>query len=548
MFLDARKVEVGTLLRSNVCIVGGGVAGITLALEFERHGIDCLLLESGGFAADEATRDLCRGENIGLPYVFADGCRSRFLGGSSNCWGGWCSPLREHDMEQRDWVPESGWPFARRELQPYYERAHPVLRLGPVTYDVDHWVAAINRKDVRRIPLPSGRVEDSVSQFSSPSRLGSIYRDALQRSKHVRTCLYANVVDIETDASAQKVLRLLVKSLNGRSFHVEATQFVLACGGIENARLLLASNQIRSGGVGNAADLVGRYFTDHPRLIAGHVRLSPNWSRNRLYDAKLHYMNRAVSANGTFISAQFSIARKVQQQEGLLNSLLWFSSVFPGEGTDAAEALIRMKHRLHGQAGPEFSFSADLALLARHPIDSGSFIVARLLQPASVIKKVQIEVVCEPSPNRDSRITLSRDRDQLGMPRVRVDWRLGEQVKRTFDRSVAIFGEELRSAGVADVELAENLEGREWPEVHPRPWHHLGIWHHMGTTRMNDSPTKGVVNRDCKIHGMANLYIAGSSVFPTYGTNYPTITIVALSLKLADHLVDRLRSDHRAMI
>ena len=121
---------------------------------------------------DDATRDLYRGENLGLPYVFADGCRSRYLGGSSNCWGGWCRPLHEFDMERRDWVQYSGWPFALSELHPYYERVHRVLRLGPINDDIARWVDAIDRDDVRRIPLPSGRVEDIVTQFSWPLRLG----------------------------------------------------------------------------------------------------------------------------------------------------------------------------------------------------------------------------------------------------------------------------------------------------------------------------------------------------------------------------------------
>jgi choline dehydrogenase-like flavoprotein len=541
MFIDARTIAPETALRSTVCIIGGGVAGIAMALEFERQGINTLLLESGGLKGDEATADLYRGDNAGLPYTFADNCRTRFLGGSSNCWGGWCAPLQAQDLAPRDWVADSGWPYPREHLDPYYERAHRYLNLGPVNFDVEHWVGKIGRRDVRRIPLPSGRVQDNLSQFSAPSRVGRVYRGTLHAARQVRTLLHANVVDIET--ASERVSRVHVRTLSGRRFTVEAEHFVLACGGIENARLLLASNKQQAAGLGNAHDLVGRYFADHPRLTLGNATLAPDWRRNKLYDIKFHYMNRAVRADRTYVSAQFGVSRQVQQQEGLLNALMWFSSVFSGEGSAAGDALIRMKQRYHGKSDPHYSLLGDARRMAADPVNLLAFGAARLFQPRALIRKVELQIVCEPAPNRDSRVTLSPDRvDALGMPRVRVDWQLGEQVKRTCDRSIAIFADELRRGGVADVELFEPLEGRPWPEFPALPWDNLGIWHHMGTTRMADSPRQGVVDRDGKVHGLANLYVAGSSVFPSFGANYPTITIAALAFKLADHLAAQARA------
>ncbi len=536
MFIDARTIAAGTALESTVCIIGGGIAGIAMALEFERQGIDTLLLESGGFKADKDTSDLYRGTNAGLPYAFADNCRTRFLGGSSNCWGGWCAPLQPLDLERRAWVAESGWPFTRAELQPFYERAHPYLRLGPVDFDVERWVRKIGRPDVFRIPLPSGRVEDHLTQFSAPSRMGSVHRDALKRARHVRTLLQANVVDIETVAGSDAVSRVHVRTLGGSAFTVAARHFVLACGGIENARLLLASNKQRPAGLGNGHDLVGRYFTDHPRLTVGTVKLAPQWRRNKLYDIKFHYMNRAVCAEGTHVSAQFNLSRRVQQEEGLLNAMMWFSSEFAGEGTAAADALIRMKQRYHGKFDPSYGVVADLARMAADPVNLVAFAAARLYQPRALIRRVQLQIVSEPAPNRDSRVTLTNETDALGMLRVRVDWRITEQAKRTFDRTLAIFADELRRGGAGTLELPEPMEGRPWPDTPAQPWDNLGIWHHMGTTRMNDSPSDGVVDRHGKVHGLDNLYVAGSSVFPTFGANYPTITIAALAFRLADHI------------
>ncbi len=543
MYCDARQSDDGMVANAAVCIIGGGAAGITMAREFERRGVDTILLESGGFRPDSDTMDLYRGENVGIPYEFGDGFRSRLLGGGSNCWGGWCRPLDAEDLQRRDWVPHSGWPFELPELMPYYERAHPVLRLGPVNYDIQHWVSAINRPDVRRMPLPSGEVLDSMSQFSPPMRFGKTYRRDLKNARHVRVFLWANVVDIETDHTGQTITRVHVKTLTGRRMTVEARQFVLATGGIENARILLASKKSHANGLGNANDLVGRYFMDHPRLQLGKIKLREPWRRNRLYDIMFHYLDRTVSANGTHVAAQMTISHEVQKREGLLNGRMWFWSIFPGEGTAPAEALVRMKHRLHAKVDPHHSFLGDLATIAREPLNALNFIAARQLRPVGflkemhfqMIKEARFQMICEPTPNPDSRVMLSTERDPLGVPRARVNWQLGDQVKHTFDRSLAIVAKELAAANVADVELDPPLVDRSWPESLE------GTWHHMGTTRMHDSPRQGVVDRNCRIHGMSNMHIAGSSVFPTAGANFPTFTLVALALRLSDRIAAELK-------
>jgi len=248
MIIDARTIDNGVELMAPVVIIGGGVAGITMALELETKGIDAILLESGGRKPDDATRDLYRGESTELPYQFADGCRSRFLGGSSNCWGGWCRPLDTWDFEKRPWVAHSGWPISAADLAPYYPRTHKYLELGPFNYDIEQFARTMGRPDVRRMPLPTGRVWDSISQFSPPTRLGRRFGGELERARHVRTYLYANIVDIEADSEAKHVRRLHCRTWTGTTFTATGRQFVLATGGIENARLLLASNKVNASG------------------------------------------------------------------------------------------------------------------------------------------------------------------------------------------------------------------------------------------------------------------------------------------------------------
>lgn len=534
MFIDTRSVEEGTCVETTVCIIGAGAAGIALALEMDRLGIATCVLESGGYKPDELTRDLYRGENAGLPYQFADGSRSRYLGGSSNCWGGWCRPLDPLDFEKRDWVAHSGWPFGLDELAPFYARTHAVLKLGPNNFEPQFWETAIGRSDVRRLPLVTGKVRDTISQFSPPARFGTLYRQDLENSRHVNVYLYANVVNIDSDSDARTVTKVEVTTLSGRHISVRAKLFVLATGGIENARLLLASNRIRPAGLGNGNDLVGRFYMDHPRLMSADIQFSREWSRNKLYDIKYHYQNSAVSAHGTRIASQFALTEEVLQRERLLNARVWFFSMFAGEGSKAAEALIRCKQGLLRKDQPGWRLGRDLVTMASHPADTVGFALTRILHPRSLIRNVKLQAIVEAEPNPDSRVTLSQQRDQLGMNRVRVAWQLTSNVQRTFDRTFALVGEELERSGVARVSLDAPIEGRLWPIGLE------GTWHHMGTTRMHDSPKEGVVDRNCKVHGMTNLYIAGSSVFPTVGANFPTITIVALALRLAGHMAVEL--------
>ncbi|QDZ27473.1 FAD-dependent oxidoreductase [Noviherbaspirillum sp. UKPF54] len=538
MFIDTRRVEQGAVIETTVCIIGGGVAGITLAMELDKKGIEVCLLESGGFNPDDDTRDLYRGEDVGeWRYNFADGSRSRFLGGSSNCWGGWCRPLDPWDFEKREWIAHSGWPFGLSELAPYYERTHALLKLGPNNFDPEFWERSINRSDVRRIPLVTGKVRDTISQFSPPARFGKLYRDTLKRSQRVRVFLYANATNIDTDSSGQKVTHIDVATLSGRRLKVCAKLYVLATGGIENARMLLASNKVQRAGLGNANDLVGRFFMDHPRLFSGNIKFAKQWSRNKLSDVKYHYMNAAVAAHGTCIAHQFALTSETLREERLLNARVWFSSVFPGEGSEGAQALFRCKQALLKKEQAGWKFSKDLMMMLSHPVDTMAYGYTRLFQPRWLIQGVKFQLIVEPEPDPNSRVMLSpSQKDQLGMNRVRVDWRLTSNVQRTFDRTLAILAEDMRRSGVAEVELDPPIEGRKWPADLE------GTWHHMGTTRMHDSPKHGVVDRQCKVHGMTNLYVAGSSVFPTAGANFPTITLAALAFRLAEHIVVEVRS------
>jgi choline dehydrogenase-like flavoprotein len=537
MFVDARRLDNDALIKADVCIIGGGIAGITLALELGKRSIRTCVLESGGFRPDRATRDLNRGENVGLPYRFDDGSRSRFLGGSSNCWGGWCRPMDEHDFAPRDWVPYSGWPFPKAELLPYYDRSREILKIGPDRYDVEYWVRAVARADVRRLPLVTGRVVDAVSQFSPRLRFGKFYRKDLASSPHITVFLYANAVEIETDATGCKIQAVKWATLTKRTAKASAKMFVIAAGGIENPRILLASNRTHPAGIGNHKDLVGRFFMDHPQAFLGHVELFGDWKHNKLYDDRFNYHNPAVSAHGICIAAQLLLSPDVQTREKLLNSQVWFESIFYSESSDAAKALARLRRRILQKEAPgRGSVGRDLLTWLAHPMSGAGFAVNSVLRRRSAVCGNRLRLIVEPDPDPESRIMLSEQRDRLGMNRVRVQWRLGSLVRHTFDRTCALVAQEISRAGVGDISLDPPIGDDAWPDGFSEE----GTWHHMGTTRMHDSPEFGVVDRNCRVHEIKNLYVAGSSVFPTAGGNFPTITIVALALRLSDHIAKEL--------
>jgi choline dehydrogenase-like flavoprotein len=532
MFLDARTIEAGSTVTTEVCVIGGGIAGLVIARDLSDLKIESCVIESGGFEPDEETRDLYRGECVGIPYDFADGCRSRYLGGSSNCWGGWCRPMEPLDFQCRSWVAHSGWPFGPQELAPYYPDAQAVLQLGPDNYDTTYWTNAINRPDVRRYPLAGHVLVDGVSQFSPPLLAGKAFRPQLRSSATIKVILYGNVTNIVADATTTVAQRVEVQTLTGNKFAVQARIFVLATGGIENARILLASNTQVPAGLGNANDLVGRFFMDHPRVTSGWVHLQPQWRVNKLYDNKFQYQNDALSADGTRIAAQFAATPQVQEREGLLNARVAMTSIFPGEHDAAGWAIRRLRRRYEGAESPGTTTAQDIWTIATHPLISAGFVAARLFQPQFLIYGVRMQATVEPTPDPQSRVTLSDARDRLNMPRVRVDWRLDGNVKRTFDRMFALFRDELEANNIARVDLDPQIGEGDWPETFDRE----GNWHHMGTTRMHDSPRQGVVDRNCLIHGMKNLYVAGSSVFPTVSADFPTITLTALALRLSRHI------------
>ncbi len=505
-FIDARSLSDNTLLETDLAIIGGGPAGITLARSFIGSSVRVCLIESGGIQLDPQIQSLYEGENAGIEYPLA-GNRLRFFGGSSNHWGGYCRPLDPIDFEQRDWVPHSGWPFGIEELAPYYPAASKVVEIAPLNFgDKAYW----DKASGQLTPAPvTGRVQVRYTHFSPPTRFGSRYGDELKRADNIQVLLNANVVNIASLEEGRKVTQLDIRTLTGLSHQVRARVYVLATGGLENPRMLLLSNQAIPAGLGNQHDLVGRFFMEHPHVL-GPAQVVVG-DKQRLP----HIYSRQIYADGRSAHAAFSPTDSFLRQRRLLNAVIMVGNAGTyhtntntdwHNGVSHMDMLKAAKRFLTGGLGPTDPAQPDLL---------GSWL--------------GLGCACEQVPNPDSRVSLADSKDALGLRKIRLDWRLTEQERRSIFEHIRSLAMEFGALSIGRM-LIDILDDGRWPEKVG------GGSHHMGTTRMHDDPRQGVVDRDCKVHGVGNLYIAGSSVFPTSGASNPTLTLVALTLRLADHL------------
>ncbi len=494
MLLDATDLTPGEALTADVCIAGAGAAGITLALALRDAGLTVIVLESGGFEEEDATQALYEGTMSGIRTWQLDSRRERQFGGSTSRWAGWCRPMHPFDFERRSYIAESGWPISYEDLVPYYEKAHARVELADFIWDTDE-IQAISGRPL--LETPGGRLRSEVYQFSPPTRFGERYRSDIEEAENVAVYLHANVRNLDLESNLGSLRRFECTTLDGIEFTVEARAYVLAMGGLENVRLLLASNTQIAEGVANSSDAVGRYFMEHP-----HYNGVCTWVMSDEADVSFYERHTIALPSGpSRIQAMIALSPEVLEEEGLLD------------------------------------FTASIKEAAVEPGDTGDIYtdeVRSLLRVRQDDERIyQLHVRAEQTPLADSRVTLREsDLDALGMPRLDLRWQVSDDDKRRMRRAMEIVGAELAAAGL----------GRLWTSTSgdELSWTIAPGGHHIGTTRMSEEPDDGVVDANCRCHDVDNLYIAGSSVFRTGASPNPTLTIVALAERLAAHLQEAL--------
>ena len=485
VFGSPEDLEHGRTLDSDICVMGAGAAGITLALELDNSGLDVLLLEGGAFDPPpfDDTHPYA-GESVGRPYNLLT-TRLRYFGGSTNHWGGWCMPLDAVDFHSRAFIPLSGWPFERSELEPYYARAEKICEIEPPGFDLEKLPGGIEAtREFLGIWDPDFTMK--LLRYSPPTRFGTRYRSRVGGSKQVRCFLDSTVVEME--GTPGSISRVRVRS-GDKQFFVRSRAYVVALGAIENARLLLCSDGANRDGFGNDSGFVGRCFADHvgSRRI-GQILLPSQSPYRRLLDLGEFRVMPHLSFGDEFLEAH-----------ELVNCGMVLSDVWR----------------------PVEAFT------------DGYFEDARLFPEWKGRKpgRFDLKIRVETTPNPESRLTLLEIRDANAMRRIKLDWRVNSIEFDTMERISGLLGRKLGRIGLGRF---RPLGSREARRKKPRY-----SSHHMGTTRMSANPKDGVTRADCRVHSVENLYVAGSSVFPTFGFANPTLTIVALAIRLADRLKRR---------
>lgn len=515
----------------DVCVVGGGAAGVTIARELMRAGHEVCLAESGGLDFEERTQALYKGENIGHPYYDLEESRLRFFGGTVSIWGGRCALLDEIDFRKRDWVPHSGWPITRAEVMPWWRRAQDVFEIGPFEWEDAYRLCGIPDQgfDPARLATELWRFDEATERFAAARA-----RDLID-APNLTILLHANAVHLQASANGGAIEHVEVRTLAGRTACLRARHYVLACGAIENVRLMLASDDVVAGGIGNAHDQLGRFFMEHPTGRIGKVETS------RPFELWAAYQKRFMNS-GPPLAPVLRLSEQVQEEERAMNSIVTFKLQRPPEKG------VALGNRLYGTI--KHSLNPDRKGRALDHIYRGMRawfhrVVREKVEAAMAntgMTGLYMIIRGEQAPNPDSRIVLSGARDALGMRQADLDWRLDPLDKHTARVFARVFGEELGRMGRGTVTPTDWIggPGNDWP-IDPTVGNHpIAGYHHMGGTRMSDDPRTGVVDADCRVHGLANLHVAGSSVFATAGWANPTFTLVALALRLAERLKGEL--------
>jgi len=508
------------VFEADVAIIGAGAMGLVLTAELFDSGLRVLLLEAGGVEPTHFNDQMLKVENVGHSFNGSDySGRRRILGGATSLWGGQFLPLADIVFDDRPWLGVSGWPLSKEILRPYYRRAADFGSLASQEGDESIW-------RMHRIDPPCFDPSLLFSEFSRfsprPNFASSLYQKLVQ-SANVEALLNSVVAEIILDSHGS-IKELDLRSKNGVSSTARARTYVLAAGAIESARLLLASSNQDARGVGNSSGLVGRYFQDHIALSAANI-----FPKSR---EQFHLLYENFILGSTKYAPKISISDTVQQTESLLNVGGFFR--FPLDRQASVESLKVFAGHIKRRTKPD-----DALLLARRMFASMPEIV-RFVYALKAKKRIRaarkgsifLEVHAEQLPIPESRITLSQQTDDLGIPRARINWKIDDSSRVAIRCFVDLVRHEFNRLGIADVVPFQEILGD--PAAFQRSA--SDVYHQMGTLRMSIEPVDGVTNPDSRMHDVPNLYVAGCSLFPASGYSNPTHTGLALAIRLADKL------------
>jgi len=527
---------------ADVCVVGSGPAGIALALELAAKGLRVLVLESGGEAEDKSLAELSASEIVD-PRVHDDTriTTSRRLGGTSNLWGARCQPFDPIDLADRPWIQGSAWPLALSDVEPWYPRACELLSCGEPAFRSDEWAAQFIDKRV-----DAGRLE----RFSNRPKMQVAHRQALQSSPLIDLRLRCTVVEAGLDP-AGRIEHLVVCTPDGARHRVPVRCVVLAMGGLETTRFMLAMQQRQPQLFDGPDGMLGRYYMAHVIGEVADVQFRSDetdrafdflldgrgsYARRRLIPSDDEQRRRELT-NVSFWPVVPPVA-DARHGSALLSAVFLAMSIGPVGRLLMAEA-IRRYHAPEGTArGPHLANV--LRDLPSAIGGSARFLYQRYLSrwriPGFFIRNPNrtygLSYHAEHLPSAGSRVTLSTEHDRFGLPRLRVDLRFGMQDAQALFRAHELMREWLEATGIGVLRYRQPAE--DTPQAILAVAKH-GT-HQIGTVRMGTDRHTGIVDRNLRSFDVSNLYVASSAVFPSSGQANPTLTIVALATRLGAHL------------
>ena len=529
MIAEISSHPSGSELACDIAVIGAGAAGIAIGREFAGRRERVIVLEAGGLDFDEGAQDFARGSASGVPYFALDESRYRLLGGSTFRWGARTAPFKPIDFAERPWIGSTpGWPIALDELSRWYERAYELVAIRtPFAFDEGVWRYVATKPAA----FDPAVLDTHAFQFGRNLLFGSHFGGDLRQAENIEVLLGAHVTAIATLGEGRHVDRLEVATRTGGRYSVRAGRYVLACGGIENARLLLLSPGPDGRGLANRSDAVGRYFMEHPTVSAGTITAPRPQPLIDVFSPGL--------VGGRLVEVGLALTPERQRETETLQAIARAAVVVAKDPTQALRELLRnlahrrLPHNLSWYQKNKY-LSERIGIIARDPFSIVGNVVRHALgRPKRFeVDSVYLELRTEQEPNPDSRVTLSDELDPLGQRRAHLHWALTERDKHTMRTLAHAVDAELRRLGLGEISFAPWLEADDLSFGEDL----VGGHHHMGTTRMSADPADGVVRADCRAHDVDNLYITGSSVFPTSSFVNPTATLLALGLRLADHL------------
>jgi choline dehydrogenase-like flavoprotein len=525
---------VADLPMADVCIVGSGPVGLALALSCEERGLSVLLLEAGALDGPTNAGDTFGPIDYTNTHHATAGMTSRGLGGTSALWGGRCVEFDDLDFVERAHVPHSGWPISHSDMRNHYAAAFAFLNCG------------VQPPDVKDVP-DGGGMTSTIERWSARPALGPLYSAHLRASKRITLLAEATVFSLELQEAG--AVESLMVHRQGRTLPVRARTYVLAGGGLENARLLLATQRHWPAKFGGPQGALGRFYQGH---VTGHIAVV-EFTDRKMEKALLFQNDR----EGRHFRRRLQISASVQCDERLLNAAFWLDALSIADAAHGSGALSALylplaisglygmlsegrapktapgrqqgyrEHLRNLRSDP--AFFRDLAASAGNLI--GSRLPGRRTLP-SPKGRYLLRYHAEQRPLAESRAYLDERLSNAYLPALKVNYLVDDEDVGSVVRSHELLDHWLRENGTG--KLAYLYDAPERREAVRRQA--FDGYHQIGLTRMSREPRDGVVNADCRVHDVANLYIAGSSVFPTGGQANPTLAAVALALRLGAHL------------